>query len=281
MTPSRVYALTVWLTSAAAVGAQIVPPTRDSLAGITQRGRMLASYDSAAWLATDAVVARQPARDEIRGYLAFKRDGEWVVTFGRMSDDGRTYLIAYEARRNSPGMRSFDATHYAPPRAETGELAQAARALDVARAAFGSVTRPYNAAVLPTNDGEWFVYLMPAQTKPGIFPLGGDVRFRVSADGREIRATHRMHNAVIEFGTRADTMQKGFVLAAGVQTAILDNVPEDTDVFHVLVRQPRVAQYVVTDAFVYRIETSGDIRLLGRREEVLGKDGKLRIPNQP
>lgn len=273
--PFRLYALALWVSSAASLGAQIVPPTPDSLAGITQRGRMLASYDSAAWLATDAVVARQPSPGEFRGYLAFKRDGEWVVTFGRMSDDGRTYLIAYEARRNSPGMRSFDVTHHVPPRAETGELAQAARALDVARAAFGRVTRPYNAAVLPAGDGEWFVYLMPAQTQAGIFPLGADERFRVSADGRAIRGRRRLHNAVIEFGTPADTTRKGYSLEAGVQTAVLDNVPEDTDVFHVLVREPRVAQYVITDAFVYRVETSGDIRLLGRREEVLGKDGKL------
>src|SRR6476469_2787671 len=136
----RLYTLALCVSSAASLAAQIVPPTRDSLAAITQRGRMLASYDSAAWLATDAVVARQPSPDEIRGYLAFKLDGEWVVTFGRMSDDGRTYLIAYEARRNSPGMRSFDVAHHVPPRAETGERAQAARALDVARAAFGRVT---------------------------------------------------------------------------------------------------------------------------------------------
>lgn len=270
----RFYALALCVSGAASVGAQVVPPTRDSLAGITQRGQMLASYDSAAWVATDAVLARQPSPDEIRGYLAFKRDGEWVVTFGRMSDDGRTYLIAYEARRNSPRMRTFDVTHHVPPRAETGELAQAARALDMARAAFGRVTRPYNAAVLPATDGEWFVYLMPAQTQAGIFPLGADERFRVSADGREIRARRRLHNAVIEFGAPSDSTRKGYTLEAGVQTTVLDNVPEDTDVFHVLVREPRVAQYVITDVFIYRIETSGAIRLLGRREEVL-KDGKL------
>ena len=84
----RFYALALCVSGAASVGAQVVPPTRDSLAGITQRGQMLASYDSAAWVATDGVLARQPSPDEIRGYLAFKRDGEWVVTFGRMSDDG-------------------------------------------------------------------------------------------------------------------------------------------------------------------------------------------------
>lgn len=94
----------------------------------------------------------------------------------------------------------------------------------------------------------------------------------MSADGREILARRQLHNTVLEMGLPPDSAK---TLEAGVHTAVLDNVPEDTDVFHVLVRQPRVAQYVVSDAFVYRIETSGDIRLLGRREDVLGRDGKL------
>ena len=45
--------------------------------------------------------------------------------------------------------------------------------------------KPASSHKLPAGDAEWFVYLMPAQTQAGIFPLGADERFRVSADGRE------------------------------------------------------------------------------------------------
>src|SRR5688572_22980521 len=263
------------LLGVASLGAQ-TPPTADSLASITQRGRTLAAYDYAAWHATDAVMALRPGPGEIRGYVALLRDGEWVVSFGRMSDDGQAFLAAYEAQRSASQPDSFEVTRHMPPRRETGDLARAGRAIDIARAAFGRATRPYNAAVLPADDDEWFVYLMPAQTRAGIYPLGGDVRFHVSADGREIRGRRKLHNVINEFDMRAETTRKDQNLVAGMQTAVLDNLPEDTDVFHVLVRQPRVAQYVATDLFVYRIETSGEIKLLGRREDVLGQDGKLK-----
>jgi hypothetical protein len=49
-----------------------------------------------------------------------------------------------------------------------------------------------------------------------------------------------------------------FVLA-GYHTAILDDIPEDTDVFHLLARRPSVPEYVATPKFVYRIEPDGTI----------------------
>jgi hypothetical protein len=90
-------------------------------------------------------------------------------------------------------------------------------------------------------------------------------------------AKRQLHNALIEFAPRPDPNN---TLQAGTHTAILDDIPEDTDVFHVLVREPRVPEYIVTDAFVYTIYTDGRIRLLGRREDVLGaKDSPL--PKKP
>src|SRR4051812_17157051 len=81
-------------------------------------------------------------------------------------------------------------------------------------------------------------------------------------------AKRQLHNALLEFTARGDS---NHTLQAGTHTAILDDIPEDTDVFHVLVRQPRVPDYIVTDAFLYIIDPDGRIRLIGRREDVLGK----------
>lgn len=240
-------------------------PTPDSLAGITARGRALARYDYAAWHATDALMPLHPSTEEIRGYVARETSAGWTVAFGRLSDDSSAYLVAYELRQVGPRPDSFAVVHHIPPQPDADFLGPA-RALEVARRRFGPATRPYNVAVLPTGQGDWWVYAVPAQTVAGVFPLGGDVRYRVSADGRRIVGERRLHNAVIEFGANPDSAKH---LEAGFQTAILDNVPEDTDVFHVLARAPRVPQYVVTDAWVYRIELDGSIRLLGRRDEVL------------
>ena len=124
----------------------------------------------------------------------------------------------------------------------------------------------YNAAVLERNDGSLYVYLMPAQVQDGVFPLGADARYHFTADGRTLVAKLQLHNALLEFSARGDS---NHTLQAGTHTAILDDIPEDTDVFHVLVRQPRVPDYIVTDAFLYIIYPDGRIRLVGRREDVL------------
>ena len=240
-------------------------PTPDSLAGITTRGRALARYDFAAWHATDALMPLHPSTAEILGYVARETSAGWTVGFGRLSDDSSAYLVAYELRQVGQRPDSFTVVHHIPPQPDA-ELLGPARALEVARRRFGPASRPYNAAVLPADQGEWWVYLMPAQTAAGVFPLGADVRYRVSADGRRIIRERRLHNVIIEFGANSDSTKR---LEAGFQTAVLDNVPEDTDVFHVLSRAPRVPQYVVTDLWVYRIELDGSIRLLGRRDEVL------------
>jgi hypothetical protein len=192
-----------------------------------------------------------------------------------VSNDGESFLVAYEANENSNEQNGFSVRRHAPAKLEKGDIAARARALDLARADFGVPTRPYNAAILPAGNGEWFVYLVPAQTRPDVFPLGGDVRYRVSADGRRILIKRRLHNSILEYAEPASS-DKGKPVAR-FHTAVLDEIPEDTDVFHVLVRRPRVPEYVLTDKYVYRIDISGQIGGAGSPKDVLGPDGQLRI----
>ena len=49
---------------------------------------------------------------------------------------------------------------------------------------------------------------------------------------------------------------------AGFHTAVMDQIPEDSDVFHVLARKPSVPQLIATSLFVYQIEPDGKIRYL-------------------
>jgi hypothetical protein len=254
-------------TVPAGAQAPTAPPSPDSLRGIRARGVLLAQYDYASWHASDAVMELRPSGEQVQGYLA-RRDGPvWVVAFGRLTADQSAFLIAYEARQASTRPDSFGVSVLRPPRVDTGYFARAARALEIARKDFGQVSRPYNAAVLPTGDGDWWVYLYPAQTRPDVWPHGGDVRYRVHADGRAIAAKRQLHKAVMEFAASPNAG----ALKAGMQASVLDDVPEDTDVFHVLVRGPRVPQFIVTNAFVYQIAPDGVIKIMGRREEILGK----------
>lgn len=51
-------------------------------------------------------------------------------------------------------------------------------------------------------------------------------------------------------------------MQAGMHTAVVAEIPEDTDVYHVLSRTPKVPEYVMTDHFIYRIDTDGKINFL-------------------
>jgi hypothetical protein len=238
---------------------------RPELDAITARGRVLAAYDQAAWHGTDAVMALHPVDSLVRGYLARRRaDGLWEVVFGRLDARSDTFLIAYRAVQRAEDDTSYSATALSPRERDAEWYARAARALDVARGAFGSVSRPYNAMVVAASDeGDWFVYVVPAPTRVGVFPLGGDARYRVSRDGRTLIAHRRLHNTVLEFGSAP---KPGRTLEAGYHTAVLDDRPEDTDVFHVLSRQPRVPEYIVSQSYIFRVDVDGRIAAFRKNE---------------
>lgn len=250
-------------------------PTRDSLDAISRRGRLLWEYDAASWIATDSIAAHRPAAGSITGYVARPHGDRWDVAFGRASADGDTFYVAYEARQRQAEPNVFDVVELKPPRADTGYYARSARAVAAARADFGAQSRPYNAAVIERPDGLLWVYLMPAQLRMDVYPLGGDVRYLFAADGRTVVTKRRLHNAIIEAGPPPAGANR---LAARTHTAVLDDIVEDTDVFHVLGREPSVPEYVVTESFVYVIAPNGAIRV-GRRSAVLGDSaGSLRRP---
>jgi hypothetical protein len=242
------------------------PPTADSLGAISYRGYLLAQYDYAAATASDSIVARQPAEGLVQGYVAHQRGQRWDVAFGRSSAGHDTFYVTFEARQREADPSNFDVVAYTPARADTGYYARARRAIMIAKDDLGKQGRPYNAAVIERPNGMLWVYLMPAQLQAGVYPLGADVRYLFPADGRTILAKRQLHKALLENPPpHADGSGKP---VAGMHAAILDDIPEDTDVFHVLVRRPRMPEYIVTEAFVYHIATNGDIHLVKRREEL-------------
>ncbi|HYK21926.1 MAG TPA: hypothetical protein VEV42_14395, partial [Pyrinomonadaceae bacterium] len=151
--------------------------------------------------------------------------------------------------------KEFKASKLGPPREDTGYFLFAARAMDLSAADFKGEDRPYNIAVLPAPSDQFYVYIIPAQTQNGVYPLGGDARYLISADGLKVLEKRQMHKAIIEFAAR-DNVQ------AGYHIAVMDEIPEDSDVFHVLARKPSVPELIVTRLFVYQVEPDGKIRYL-------------------
>ncbi|HXT75097.1 MAG TPA: hypothetical protein VN780_02300 [Candidatus Eisenbacteria bacterium] len=167
------------------------------LAATTARGRELADYDLASWHATDAVLALRPAAGTVGRYIARKTDSGWVVSFGRFNEAKDAFLIVYEATQGN-SLSHFTVKTYEPPRRDTDFFFFAARAIEISLVSSRLEKRPYNTYVLPADSGQLYVYVLPAQMVADVYPLGGDVRYLVSADGATITETRQLHNSILE-----------------------------------------------------------------------------------
>jgi hypothetical protein len=230
-------------------------PSEQTLAEISARGIELAQYDQAAWHATDAVQASQPAESKVERFIARKTPSGtgWIVDFGRLNSTSDKFLVAYEALQTD-APEHFEVKMFEPEREDSGFDLAAVLAIDLSLKDFGEATRPYNVAVLPAPSEGLFVYVYPAQVKDGIYPYGGDVRYLISADGKTLIVKRQLHKAVLEFNANAATV-------AGYHVHVLSDLPEDTDVFLVMERHPKVPEYVGA----------------GGRNFIIGIDGKVLI----
>ncbi|HEX7122280.1 MAG TPA: hypothetical protein VF178_07935 [Gemmatimonadaceae bacterium] len=234
----------------------VTPPADSALVGIIARGRMLAEYDRAAWHASDAMLARWRNPSGLEGYLAIRNAlGRWTVLFGRLSAASDSLLILATAEQQDTPER-FAVTLHSPPRLGPDDARRAFVALRTVGEDLGANPRPhqgpYNSYVLPRPDGGWWVYFLPAQTRPNEYPHGGDFRYEVSADGRTIEAKVQMHNTVLVSQVPADA-------ASGWHTVVTADLPQDSDVFLVLTRKPAKPEMVVTEHFQYEIRVDGSI----------------------
>ena len=163
---------------------------------VTARGRALYEYDQAAWHATDAVRATHPPEQSVGRYIARKSGGGWTVVFGHLNDRRDAFLVAYEAVEGAT-LQEFKVKKLDPPEADTS-FYLAAKAIDLALHDFQGEKRPYNVAVLPASSNQLYVYMIPAQTKTGVYPYGGDVRYLITADGNAIIGKLQFHRDILD-----------------------------------------------------------------------------------
>lgn len=225
---------------------------------ITARGRMLADYLTVAARARQAVLGLNFPTNSVTHYVAQKQDSGWVVAFGRYNEKGDQFQIAFEA---TPGAspEEFTAQHFDPPRQDAGFFLLAAKALDTAGADFRAekVSLRYEAAVIPAEASQMYVYFLPAQTSPAVYIYGGDFRYLVSPDGSKIAEKRQLHKTVLKSGQ--GEIPAGATAAGGYHTHILSDVPEGTDVVLVLLRKPSVPEFVGGGKGVYEIQEGGTI----------------------
>jgi len=241
------------LVSARGQTERTQPASEAELAAISARGRALAEYDTAVWHATKAFMAVTNGQDHERVslYVARKDGDAWEVAYGKLNSSGDKFLIACLVRQTG-APHNLRVKRYDPAEEETGFYFFAAKAQVQAGKDFKRENRPYRNAVLPADEGKFYVYVYPAKTDEKVWVLGGDMRYLVSADGATILDRHRMHNSILEFRASDEIKTTGLF-----HSAILDEVPEDTDVFLAMTFQPAVTHTVITKHFLYSIFPDG------------------------
>ncbi|MBP9093174.1 hypothetical protein KBI23_19280 [bacterium] len=244
----------------------VKPPSTLALSQITKRGKDLYGYDKACSVATDALLVQVKNAASFKLFVAFPEHDLWHVAFGSMSDDGESFLIAYEAtlKPNKPvEIKSYDIF-----KLDKGEFFKRAQAIDVCKTKMKSTGPLMNYAAIP-NEGDqntYWVYQFPGTTEPGVYLLGGDVRYLVSKSDHKILETRQMHQSVLTWPKRGGLPNDAH-LQGGCHSAIMADLPEDTDVFHVLLRQPQLPEYIATANWIFCVEVDGSIRLVSTMKE--------------
>jgi hypothetical protein len=218
-------------------------------AAITARGRALFSYDKAAWHGTDSIFALKPDTKGLAHYICTQSPSGWVVIFPQWNETHDQLLAIYEAREKAG---KFAARKLPKPVPVDADVVSKERALELAIGDFPAPNRPYNIAILPGPGGQFYVYLYPGQTKENAWPIGGDVRYTISADGKTIVEKRRLHNSLQDMEVRARQL-------GGYHTHAITDVPEDTDVFYVLNRKPSMPEFVGTAKQMFVIDKDGNI----------------------
>ena len=105
----------------------------------------------------------KPEKGSTRYYIAKQLPTGWVVVFGRFNDAHDKFLIVYEATQGTqPDF--FPIKKLDPILEDTDFLLSAAKGFEAALKDLGAVNRPYDAYAIPSESGQLYVYLLPAQS---------------------------------------------------------------------------------------------------------------------
>ncbi len=203
--------------------------SQGELAAITARGYRLFEYHLVVAQADEGVTLSGIQRDKSSKLIARRLALGWVVAFGKLSESKDSFVVVAEITPIEA--QKISVKKYRKPRQEIGYFRRAALAIDTALANFPENPENYSVTVLPSEKGDQYVYVYPSATGDGALPLGGDVRFLISADGKTLLERHQMHPAILESTVASDNNEdRIYARSAG-------DAPEDTDVLYALRRR--------------------------------------------
>ena len=247
-----VFAATCLSSLARAGDPNVVDPSvpekyRAEVLRAQQMGRLIFLQDRAAWIATDALEAKNVFKKDkrLRGWIVGESVEPTVVMF--IGEAKGNLVELYEVSVDQRGSAKSGLEKFAEGRPLTDFQIHTFKARQLAiEADFQRCSKNYNAVVLPYEDdgkepGGFFVYLLAATTKPNEIVLGGHVRVKVSADGEKILETKPLSYSCLSLTIAPP---RGSKLAVVAVTHLISETPIETHVF--LSLQHRVPLDVIT-----------------------------------
>jgi hypothetical protein len=221
-------------------GPRAAEPIPSELAALVQRssdiGRMLYVCDAASAMGTDVLLSKIKLEEHpIGGYITLPEGNEQGRPTGSFSVVFYTRdvepKIVFRVHVHPEG-RPPDFVEVKPPIVAPEGLAVLIRARETALSAPRDTNQPMNPVVLPARaigESGILVYLIAGTKQPKLAVLGKHYRVLVSEDGRTVKRSEPLSNAVLEipYGTNPD----GSNMAALAITHRVTDYPLETHVF--------------------------------------------------
>ena len=218
-----------------------IPIEEWSLEKVGAMGEAIYRHDIAAWVATDALLARlansQPPAG-MAGWIVVDEGESQRVRFVRR--DGGTLKSAFDVVVRSG--RAGEVEPMDDPLSAEEKASFLARQTAIDNIGRLRCSQQLNTVVLddPDSDG-WLVWLLTSTTDANIVPIGGHYRFRISADGSTVLRRDMLSNSCLNM-PREQQDDQGRPVAL-VVSQIVSQGPVETHVF--LSLQNRMPIYVI------------------------------------
>lgn len=206
-------------------------PIREfDIATIEALGRAIHRQDSAAWVATDALLPRikDPKAVGLQGWITEDKGRGVLVRFLRDVGQGLEAGWDVEVARDLSTRISepTDRTLTADEKAKFAARQTSARGLErVCRAG-------YNTAVVKDPDGDgWLVWQLAPIPKAGTLAVGGHYRFTVSADGQAVERRDALSNSCLVLDPSAAGVPADATSVTPGMNHVVSPTPVETHVF--------------------------------------------------
>jgi hypothetical protein len=210
------------------------PSNEQRIVEAASLGRLIYTFDRAAWVSSDALTATIP-KDQlagIGGYIVEASDVQTLrVTYYRGSAAAAQAFFVADVRGGKVVRKELLATSVAL----TANQVALARARNVAaerarkRSYKPCTPLPFNTVVVPSrNGGPVAVYLLSAQQDAGTYPMGGNYRVIVAPDGTVLASRPY---SVSCLSLTVPKLPAGAKPVGFVVNRLLDPVPTEIHVF--------------------------------------------------